>query len=116
METNRQVTDRRWAVVLCGIVAVAALTWFARHWSAPPQIGTDEEVVKTVDALFTALTTRDLARLDDCDQRLKSYHADGRLPAKPARSLAGMIQQARDGQWEPAARRLYAFIYGQRGE
>jgi hypothetical protein len=108
--------DRRWIAAICGILVILAVTVLVRRWSIPPQIGSDEEVVKTVDALFTAITTRDLSRLEDCDQRLKSLHQSGRLPAKSAKALEGMIQQARGGQWEPAARRLYSFIYGQRGD
>lgn len=114
MGTDHHGRDRRLLVVL-GILAVVAAFLLVRNLNRPPQIGTDEEVVKTVDALFTAMTTRDMARLDDCDRRLKSCQEGGRLPAKAGRSLQSMIQQARGGQWEPAARRLYDFIYGQRG-
>lgn len=113
--TNPNGLDRRWIVAL-GLLAVVAGILLYRNFSGPPQIGSDEEVNKTVDALFTAMTTKDKQRLDDCEQRLKSYEESGRLPAKPARQLYSMIKQARDGQWEPAARRLYPFIYGQRGE
>ena len=112
---DRNGPDRRWVAAACGVLVVVSLFLLMRYWGVPPQIGADEEVNKTVDALFTAMTSRDLARLDDCDRRLKSYHTAGRLPARPAQALAAMIQQARDGQWEPAAKRLYEFIYGQRG-
>jgi hypothetical protein len=112
---DRNGPDRRWVAAVCGVLLVVSVVLLMRHWGSPPQIGADGDVMKTVDALFTAMTTRDLARLDDCDRRLKSYHTAGRLPARPAQALAAMIQQARDGQWEPAAKRLYEFIYGQWG-
>ena len=114
MGTDRRRMDPRWIAVACGGLVVVVVL-LMRNLNAPPQIGADEEVAKTVDALFTAITTKDKGRLDDCEQRLNSHQKEGRLPAKPARSLAAMIRQARDGQWEPAAKRLYTFILGQRG-
>jgi hypothetical protein len=113
MTTDRR-PDRR-LLAAFGVLAVLVVACLVWRWSPPPQIGTDEAVVKTVDALFTAMTTKDPKRLDDCDQRLKSYQADGRLPARAASRLQGFIQQAREGKWDPAARGLYAVIYGQRG-
>lgn len=95
------------------ILVLAAVAW--SRWP-PPQLAADEDVLRTVDALFTALTSRDLDRLEDCERRLRTYRESGRLAEKPAQFLDGVMQQARADKWEPAAKRLYAFMYGQRGE
>ena len=109
-------THRTWliatAVVLSAIV-FAFVLWFR---SPPPQLDVDERVFKTVDALFTAIRSRDLSRMEDCDRRLKTYREEGRISDAAAGSLDDIIQQARGGQWEPAAKRLYDFMRGQRGQ
>jgi hypothetical protein len=102
----------RWLLgVLALIVGLMSLAWGLQ---SPPQLGHDEEVFQTVDALFTALTSRDPQRLDDCVQRLQFHRETGRLPARAARSLDGVIAQARRGEWRSAAEGLYRFIYAQR--
>jgi hypothetical protein len=98
-----------WGVVVL-VVGLASLAW---NFQSPPQLGHDEEVFQTVDALFTALTSRDPQRLGDCEQRLQFQRETGRLPARAARSLDGVIAQARRGEWQPAAERLYRFMHGQ---
>jgi hypothetical protein len=102
--------SRLWACAVL-IVGLAGLVWSVR---AQPQIGPDAEVFDTVDALFTALTSRDPQRLEDCEQRLQFHRETGRLPVRAARSLDGVIAQARRGEWQPAAERLYQFMHAQR--
>lgn len=111
-------TDRRrqWLVGAAGLFAVVALGWIVWLRLPPPQLKTDEQVFNTVDALFTALTSRDKTRLDDCERRLKAYRAEGKTSAIVSARLDAIIQQAHDGKWEPAARRLYDFMLGQRGK
>ncbi|MFO1094581.1 MAG: hypothetical protein U0992_14945 [Planctomycetaceae bacterium] len=109
--------DRRrfWLFGAGGALAflVLALQVWA-HWP-PPQMQTDEQVFNTVDALFTALTARDTTQLNDCARRLKTYHAEGRMSDAVADRLDEILEQARGGEWEPAAHTLYDFILGQRG-
>jgi hypothetical protein len=81
---------------------------------SPPQMGADEEVFRTVDALFTAVTSRDERRLGECEQRLHTYRDAGRLPAGAADYLDEVIARARSGRWESAAGRLYEFMKDQR--
>lgn len=104
-------------LVLVGAGAAALIAAALLVWSRlpPPQLKEDERVFNTVDALFTALTARDRSRLDECERRLKTYHQEGRTSDAVAASLDSIIRQAHDGKWEPAARRLYDFILGQRG-
>lgn len=99
------------AGVLVAIV-LAAMIWTRLP---PPQIKTDEQVFNTVDALFTALNAKDRARLAECESRLKTYHDEGKTSDAVASRLDAIVKQAEDGQWEPAAKKLYAFILGQRG-
>jgi hypothetical protein len=103
-------------LILCALTAVVAVVVLFQNLRSPPQIGTDEEVFATVDALFTALTSRDDNRLDDCEERLLAYREADQMPAHAADYLDAVIEQARSGQWEPAARRLYDFMFGQRRE
>jgi hypothetical protein len=96
------------------IVASVARIWLA--YRSPPQLPPDGEVYKSVDALFTAVTSRDEQRLAACEQRLKSYHSRALLPDPAWQRLSGVIATARAGHWDTAAHRLYDFIQGQRRE
>lgn len=106
---------RRWLVGGAGTVALIVLVWMIWVRLPPPQMKTDEQVFQTVDALFTALTSRDKSRLKDCEQRLKGYHAEGKTTDAVAARLNAVIKQAHEEKWEPAAKTLYDFIIRQRG-
>ena len=107
---------RKWAVMAAGILAVVGIAWVIWSRLPPPQLEADEQVFNTVDALFTAMTSRDSARLESCEERLKSYHEEGMMSDEVAATLDTIIEQARGGKWEPAAKDLYGFMLGQRGE
>lgn len=107
---------RKLAVGAGGLVALLGLSWVIWSSLPPPQLPVDEQVFNTVDALFTALTARDTKRLAECEQRLKTYHEEKKTSDAVAARLDAIIALARDGQWEPAARTLYDFMLGQRGE
>jgi hypothetical protein len=93
--------------------AFAAVLLFVSGCGKPAQIGSDEEVHKATDALFTALTARDANLLDQCEKRLDDLASGGKLPDEPHRALRKIIGKARDGKWESAAERLYDFVKGQ---
>jgi hypothetical protein len=114
MASSDADTRRRLVLIVCGVAVVAVVVFLVQAFKAPPQIGTDEEVFATVDALFTALTSRDDNRLDHCEDRLLALREANQLPEKAADHLDAVIEQARSGQWEPAAKRLYEFMYRQR--
>src|SRR5207248_7691198 len=80
----------------------------------PPQMGADEHVFHTVDALYTAVKSQDLARLADCERRLHGYREAGALPSAAAARLDGVIGTAKSGSWQSAAESLYDFMLGQR--
>jgi hypothetical protein len=79
-------------------------------------MGPDEDVFKAVDALFTAVTSRDEKRLGDCEQRLGSLKETGQLPPEAGAYLDGVIRSARADRWESAAQTLYTFMRAQRRE
>ena len=114
MANNDGYDTNRVAVIVAGILLLVAAAFMARSWVAAPQMGTDEEVFTTVDALFTAMTTRDKKRLEDCSQRLTTYRKEGKIPVSAANNLDGMIKTAESGQWEASARQLYKFMMAQR--
>ena len=95
-----------------GAAAVAAVL-AAAGCGKPAQIGSDEEVHKATDALFTAVTARDAAKLDRCATKLDELKAQGKLPEAAHETLSGIVTRARGGKWESAAERLYEFIKGQ---
>jgi len=98
------------AVAAVAIVAVIGFCYFR----TPPQMGADAEVFRTVDALYTAVTARDEKLLAQCETRLKSLKQGGKLPDGASSYLDGVIATARQGQWRPAAERLYDFMKAQR--
>jgi hypothetical protein len=71
-------------------------------------------VLKSVDALFTAVTAADARLLEQCEDRLQVLHDAGKLPAAAARHLGRVIDQARAGRRQDAAQRLFDFVRAQR--
>jgi len=110
------VSRTRAAWVVLGVLAAGVVVLVLVALNRPPQMGVDEDVFHTVDALFTAVTARDEKRLGECEQRLHAYRAAGKLPAGPADYLDGVIGRARGGKWQAAAERLYDFMLAQRRE
>ncbi len=83
-------------------------------WGRPPQIGGDKESVKVVDALYTAVTSRNKARLTQCEERLHTLRDEGKMPRRTADYLDGLIGTARGGNWQGASHKLFDFMRGQR--
>jgi hypothetical protein len=100
--------------VLVGLVAVAALGVLIAYLGRPPQMGADEEVFRTVDALYTAVRAKDTQRLAECEARLHGHRDAGKLPASSAEFLDAVIAKARAGKWESATESLYEFMLAQR--
>ena len=100
--------------VLAGLVLTAALAALFVYLNRQPQMGGDEDVFRTVDALYTAVRMRDEARLAQCEKLLHSYREAGKLPKGSADYLDGIIAKAKSGKWEAATERLYDFMLAQR--
>jgi hypothetical protein len=79
-------------------------------------MGADEEVSKTVDALFTAVTARDEKLLTDCEQQLLAFKGAGKLPREASDYLGNIVSTARATRWESAVQSLYGFMRAQRRE
>jgi hypothetical protein len=94
-------------VVVGGVVAFCA-------FRSPPQLGTNDEVFKTVDALYTAVRNKDTQQLERCEGRLARYREAGKVPAAAADALDSIIATAKSGKWRPAVMSLYDFMKGQR--
>ena len=105
--------NQRWMIGI-GVLAFVAIVVLVQILRSYPQIGQDEEVYKTVDALFTALNSRDTQRLSDCEQRLRSFRESGSLSISAAKNLDAIIKKARTGEWQTSAHKLYDLILAQR--
>ncbi|WP_010586524.1 hypothetical protein [Schlesneria paludicola] len=115
MGTTDSSDDRRRVIIIAAsVLAVVLLGLLIRGLWSQPQLTSNEEVFTTVDALFTALTTRDSKRLSDCATRLDSYRDEGSIPKSAAKKLDAIIHQAQSGQWESSAKTLYDFMLAQR--
>lgn len=112
-EVNR---NRVAALVLAGLAGVAVIAVLVFLLDRPPQMGADEDVFVTVDALYTAVRLKDESKLRSCEERLHGYRAAGKLPAAPAEYLDDVIANTRAGRWDTAAKRLYSFMIAQRRE
>jgi hypothetical protein len=86
--------------------------WFA--WGSRfPQIGEDKESHKLVEALYTAVSSRNPTRLAQCEKQLHSLRDDGKLPRRAADHLDGLIKMARGGAWQRATHKLFDFMRAQ---
>lgn len=95
-----------------GVVAIAAI--IVLSWRSEPQMGTHEESYRTVDALYTAVRNRDAKGRDAAEVRLIAYREAGAFPANASKRLREIIALTRQGEWELATRKLYAFMNAQR--
>jgi hypothetical protein len=100
-------------VLLSQVAAVALIALYA-YLTTPPQMGTSDEAFKTVDALYTAVRSRDEKRLQLCEQLLKQHREAGKLTPAAGDYLDGVIREARSGSWQAATERLYGFMLAQR--
>lgn len=80
----------------------------------PAQMGSSDEVLGAVDALYTAISSRRAELLEKSATRIEALHASKELPDAAYRQLKSYIDEARKGQWDPAIRKLHEFIRGQR--
>src|SRR5882757_7688672 len=94
--------------------SLLALALAAGGCGRAPQIGADKDSFKAVDALYTAVSLRDLQHLDRCAKALRDLKAEGKLPEAAGQSLDAIVAEAREGHWEQAQGRLGDFMRGQR--
>jgi hypothetical protein len=104
---------RGWLIAAAGLLVIGVAI-VALGLRRPPQMGADERAFRTVDALYTAVRSRNPARVADCERRLREHRDAGRLPAAAADYLDSIIRDARAERWQAAAERLYEFMAAQR--
>jgi hypothetical protein len=104
---------RGWLLATGGLIVVGVVI-VAVGFRRPPQMGADERAFRTVDALYTAVRARNLARVMECEQRLRGHRESGRLPAAAADHLDAIVGDAKAERWQVAAERLYEFMTAQR--
>ena len=102
--------------ILYGFLAfflVLVMAWGWMNWTHTPQFEANEEAMKTIDALFTAINSHDEKRVESCKTQLDKYASNGKLSPRAMAELAKCCDQAKFGSWEDAARRLYRIIENQ---
>ncbi|CAN5307653.1 hypothetical protein BH11PLA2_BH11PLA2_30850 [soil metagenome] len=108
---------KRNQILIVGSILVVLITMALIAWlRTPPQMGRNDDVFKTVDALYTAVRNHDEPRLTQCEAKLKSYQDGGQLPKAAATRLQDYIDTARKGNWDSATESLYDFMTVQRKE
>jgi len=99
------------------IILMNAMLWIAVAMigcGSPAQLGSNDESLKEVDALYTAVSTRSVKLLDASAARLEVLHTQGKLTDAAHRQLKPLIDTAREGKWGNSQRQLYEFMRGQR--
>jgi hypothetical protein len=92
------------------VIAVVCLAGCGK----PAQMGSDPEVFRAVDALYTAVTSRRPPLLEQCAKNVEKLRAAEKIPEPAYEELSGIIERARGGDWKPAADRLHWFMRGQK--
>lgn len=95
------------AVLLCAM----SLVWAG---CGPPQVLNSDESLKSLDALWTAVTSQKSELLANAAKDLKRMHDQKRMSDAGWRSIDAIIKQAELGDWQGAAKKLRDFIKGQR--
>jgi hypothetical protein len=92
------------------VLGLAALALTLSGCGGPPRIGPEKDAMKTVDALYTAVSLRDETLVDDSLARLRTLRERGKLPDRAFRSLQAIALDAKGGAWEPSQDRLIRFM------
>lgn len=78
-----------------------------------PQLA-NEECLGAADALWTAITAKDIKLVDNSEQALKQLYDESKLTNDAFEALESIIAAARGGDWDGARGDLKAFVKGQR--
>ncbi len=94
-------------------LAFTVIGLLAMPGCSAPQLDS-EEGLQVADALFTAVTSQRTNLLEQVSSNLEQHHANGKVSGECYIELHGVVEQARSGEWKPAAKRLRKFIKAQR--
>lgn len=89
------------------MVAGAVILLSSAGCYRPPQVASDN--LKLISSLRTALSTRNLERLDDNQKALDDRRAEGKLSEEEFAAFSDLIAMARAGKWEKAEQRVVKF-------
>lgn len=103
------------AVAAAGAALVLFEGWFF-FWDRRPQVGGDKECLKIVDALYTAVSSRDTTQLAHCEEQLHTLRDQGKLPRPAADYLDGLISTARQGNWKMATHKIFDLMRAQKAD
>src|SRR5262249_10838598 len=109
---EKMITPSRTCKLL--LVLSTAIATFVVGCNRTPQITSSPETMKCGDALYKALTAQDTRLLDQCETELQRLRDAHEIPPAADDQIRAMIATARGGDWQPATKRLYAFISKQR--
>jgi hypothetical protein len=79
----------------------------------PPQLGSDQQLWSTTDALWTAVSSRRSELVSKAAVKLEELNAVGALNDEAHKSLNEVIALTKAGDWAEARKDLRAFIEGQ---
>lgn len=105
-------SSAEYSSLLTALLVLSAM--FASPGCSTPQVLGDEEVFTSLDALWTAVTSRKVDRLQDVTNRLIDLRDTGKLSPSGWKALEPILQSAFEEEWESAAKRLKKFIRAQR--
>ena len=107
--SETQIKPKLLYVILTALV-VGLSVWGWAAWTSVPKFKANEDALKTIDALFTAINSHDEKRIANCKTQLEKHAQRGNLSPQAMTVLAKCCEQATSGSWEDAARRLYRVI------
>lgn len=100
---------RHWLSIVCSLIVLIAISG-----CGPTQVVEDEECLKAVDALWTAVTSKRSDLLNQTDRELGRLKQSGQLSTSGHAELREVIETADAGRWTDAAQQLKSFMLGQR--
>ncbi len=98
---------------LC-LISLVLISGLSMSGCSTPQVLGNEEVYTSLDALWTAVTSRNLDRVQEVTNELIRLRDEGGLSKEGWGAIEPILQQAFAEKWEPAARSLKKFIGAQR--
>lgn len=113
---SRQTSSRARRWFACGalVCAVVAVVWLTIALRPVPQLGSEEETLKAVDALFTAVNAHDSKLVEQCATQLTNLRQANKIGPEPYAHLESIIAQSREARWRQSSHQLYDFMMAQR--
>lgn len=97
-------------VAILSLSILGFVGWFMKpHY---PEV-TSPDNLTLMRALYTACSSQNLERLDRVDRAVTKTYASGNMTQPERDSFAGIIAQARGGDWHAAAQASYRFAEDQ---